>query len=307
MMVRVVLALVWVGGWLWAASGEAETHYETFQVMPLDTPITVDGAIEDWGAQGHEQGRQVSLTNSDWEESEQESVDSTSSLEKHVRIWTGYHKEHFYLAAQWRDETQNAIYKPWKLSQENYQRTRTVDDMFVVRLKLDDSFQQCMLSNNPYRTDIWRWSAGRSNLSGVADDMLHAFSKNPFDKPAREYEGKNGTVYFLNVLDAGYSGWQTSPQPKAGSGPVVASIVKAGEPAGSRADVLAVGKWQDGVWTLEMSRNLNTKDPDDAVFVIGGKNVMQFAIFYAGYKLRKFITQPIVFQFAARKLRQAGW
>lgn len=270
-----------------------ESHHETLDVLPLQHPITVDGKIEDWLAQERQQ-RILTLTDSEWERADNTPTQTqTQEPAKSLRMWTGHHENRFYLAFQWEDETHNALYRPWKLSQGRYQRARITDDMFVVRLQLGESFQQCMLSNTSYKTDVWRWSAGRSNLSGVADDMYHAFSNQPFDKPVREYTGKNGMVYFLNALDAGFPGWQTVPQPTPGNTPVVPSIVKAGEPSESRADVLALGKWHEGLWTVEFSRQFKTNDPDDAVFAFDQPQVIQFAVFYAGYQLRKFITKPI--------------
>ncbi|MBF0126885.1 MAG: hypothetical protein HQM02_06700 [Magnetococcales bacterium] len=293
-----VMGLCLLAGW--ATVGGAESRYDEIGVGPLQAPVTVDGDLADWVAQGREQGVVLPLIDSEWESNDGQTGERVVDPEKQVRLWVGHRGERFYLAAQWRDETRNAVYKPWKLSQGGgYQRARTPDDMFVVRLQMGDSFSQCMLSSLKYRTDVWRWSAGRSNLSGVADDMSHVFSGEPFDKPSREYEGNKGTVFFLSTLDSGYPGWQAQPQPKAGSGPVVASVVKAGDASGSRADVAGVGQWKEGVWTLEMSRALQTLDPEDAVFAIGGENVAQFAVFFAGYQLRKFITKPVALRFSA--------
>ncbi|MEO5369872.1 MAG: ethylbenzene dehydrogenase-related protein [Magnetococcus sp. DMHC-1] len=269
--------------------------------MPLNVPVVVDGELGDWNAQGMREGRLLSLTDSEWEVDAATGKDAPLK-EKKLRVWFGHHGERLYFAAQWSDETMNALYKPWKLSGNGYQRSRALDDMLVVRWQMGESFSQCMLSSTQYRTDVWRWSAGRSNLSGFADDMQHLFSNKPFDKPAREYEGNKGTVYFQNAMDEGIPGWQTEPTPKPESGPVVPSIVKVGEASGSRADVTAAGRWKDGVWTVEMSRLLKTRDPNDVVLEVGGERVVQFAVFNAGYRLEKLITSP----FRARLLPGEG-
>ncbi|HIJ84754.1 MAG TPA: hypothetical protein HPQ00_11220 [Magnetococcales bacterium] len=204
------------------------------------------------------------------------------------------------MAAQWQDPSQNVLYKPWKLAHESYVRANMADDMFVVRFQMGDSFNRCMLTNKPYHTDVWHWSAGRSNLAGIADDISHAFSDKPFDKPSREFEGNKGIVYFLKTLDEGSPGWQSVPQPDSITTPVVPGIAKSGIPSGSRADVTAVGVWKNGIWTLEMSRRLTTGDPEDVVFVPGGENIIQIAVFYVGYRLQKFVSKPIGIRFAVQ-------
>lgn len=277
------------------ASGDSRG--EVFPVLPLEGEITVDGDLADWRGVGP--GRVLELSDSDWKPDEESpSGESDKETERSVRIWAGHRDGRFHLAAQWADETRNAIYKPWKFNRERYVRSSTIDDMFVARWQVgESSFPACMLSNAIYRTDVWRWSAGRSNLARMADDMTHHFSSRPFDQPAREYAGNRGLVYFLNVSDAGFPGWQSVPQPKAGGGDVVPSVAREGAPSGSRADVEAVGVWKDGVWSLEMSRKLVTGDPEDVAFAPGGESVGQFAVFYAGYRLRKFITRPVVLRF----------
>ncbi|MEO5349705.1 MAG: ethylbenzene dehydrogenase-related protein [Magnetococcus sp. YQC-3] len=287
---------VWPG---WTASA---TVHENWSVPPLAHPITVDGKLEDWAAAGRGAAWTLPLTDSDWQLGAEESgVAARQEEERWLRIWMGHRDGRLYMVAQWPDKTQNALYRPWKLSQGQYVRANTVDDMFVVRFQLGDSFNRCMLTNSPYRTDVWRWSAGRSNLAGIADDMSHAFSDRPFDQPAREYEGNTGLVYFLNRLDEGYPGWQSVPQPAPGTDAVVPGIAKAGQPTGSRADVAAAGVWENGVWTLEMARAFATGDPGDVVFVAEGEQVAQFAVFYAGYRLRKFVTAPVLLKFSSKQ------
>ncbi|MBF0161955.1 MAG: hypothetical protein HQL88_06680 [Magnetococcales bacterium] len=283
----------------WADS----SAYAVWVVPPLARPIAVDGKLDDWSAPEQGGDWTLTLTDSDWqpEGAEAGAAARPEEPDKQVRIRMGHRDGRLYLAAQWPDKTQNALYRSWKLSHGQYVRANAGDDMFVVRFQLGDSFNRCMLTNTPYRTDLWRWSAGRSNLAGVADDMSHAFSDRPFDQPAREYEGNKGLVYFLSRPDEGYPGWQSVPQPGPGTDAVVPGIVKAGTPSGSRADVTATGVWENGQWTLEMARAFDTGDPGDVVFVAEGERVAQFAVFYAGYRLRKFVTAPVLLQFSTKK------
>ena len=50
-------------------------------------------------------------------------------------------------------------------------------------------------------------------------------------------------------------------------------------PAGSIADVTAKGVWRDGRWHLEMSRKLDTGNPDDAVIPKAGQIEIAVAAF----------------------------
>ncbi|MBF0296144.1 MAG: hypothetical protein HQL96_13220 [Magnetococcales bacterium] len=285
---------VWLGCLvLWSGVGWAENRYAELPVVRLSAPVVVDGDFADWDALGVTKGQRLALSDSEWEAGTVSAPDEDDPPARELLVRAAYHEKHFYLALEWPDATMNAVYKPWKLAGEGYRRSREVDDMLVVRWQLGDSFNACMLSSTRYRTDVWRWSAGRSNLSGVADDMRHEFADKPFDKPAREYEGNKGTIYFVNEPDAGFPGWQSLPTPKPGAGPVVPSVAKAGDPSGSRADVAAKGHWKDGVWRVEMSRRLRTDDSEDVVLEPGVEQVAQFAVFYAGYRMRKFITAPV--------------
>ena len=153
------------------------------------------------------------------------------------------------------------------------------------------------------RADSWAWHAGRTNPLGLADDgywddvALHGDGDCP-DPPACTQACGSGDVppcstppYVSNRDSAtklprfmSADGINASPSSLFLSGagspaavtfdplavPPVAGATLPGSalqwPAKHRDDVSANGTWANGVWTLELSRDLVTSDPNDAQF-----------------------------------------
>lgn len=262
---------------------------ERIPVLQLSGPVQVDGDLNEWASLGQSTYLPVPLHFSEWRTKDEENTEEEEDRE--ARIMAGIYNQTLYFAIRWKDPTSNNFYKPWKFRRGKYQKQRKLDDLFVFRFRVGEKFSRCMLSSTTYQTDLWRWSAGRSNLSGVADDMIHRFSGTPFDTPSVEYDGKRGTVYFQKQMDPGSGGWTDTPKPKRGSGLSVPGIITEKPPEGSRSDVLAKGQWNEGYWSLEVSRSLKTSDPDDVVFKPGAVSEFQIGAFFSGYKLKKFISK----------------
>ena len=65
-------------------------------------------------------------------------------------------------------------------------------------------------------------------------------------------------------------------------------------PSGSRMDVKAKGIWEDGRWTIELSRKLKTHNGDDVQFEITGSyqfGVSRYEV--AGRDSNPELTQPL--------------
>lgn len=96
--------------------------------------------------------------------------------------------------------------------------------------------------------DAWVWRADRTDAAGFADDG--SFS------PARGFSPDAGTACWESRYVSGFAGAELPRfYPR--------------EPTGSLADVRARGVWENGVWTVEMSRLLNTRRPDDLALLAG--------------------------------------
>ena len=137
-------------------------------------------------------------------------------------------------------------------------------------------------------TDEWHWKAARSNPMGYVDDKYLDSTVDPKDDEAGHHADGGTRVYkgiklkagapelvwkgspgkppavdaakaglFLMSVDAAPYG-PTNPltgKPWAKGDKVPVAILQ--EPTGSNADIRGVGRWVNGVWTLEMSRALN--------------------------------------------------
>ncbi|MBF0382658.1 MAG: hypothetical protein HQL69_16675 [Magnetococcales bacterium] len=259
-------------------------------VTKLNGPVQIDGKVDEWSKLGSTSWQNVILSNSDWRDSTnvEEEIEDID-----ISVKVGSFNERVYFALRWKDSRPDVAYKPWKLRGRHYKRRRSVDDMLVLRFRLGDVFSECMLINKPYVTDLWRWSAGRSNISGFADDMIHRFSNVPFDSPSMEYQGDRGLLYFQKNMDSGSGGWKLSKRPVKGGEYVVSGVNNLSLPTGSRADVAAKGVWSKGFWYLEMSRAFKTGDDEDVVFSQQTATEFQIGVFHPGYKLRKFISKTL--------------
>ena len=88
-------------------------------------------------------------------------------------------------------------------------------------------------------------------------------------KRAYRATASNGQeIFVLRPADAG-DDLYTTKRYKAREEDVMPKYILNENAAGSVTDVQAQGVWKNGRWTLELSRKLNTGNPDDAVFGAG--------------------------------------
>ncbi|NGZ05949.1 MAG: hypothetical protein G8237_06285 [Magnetococcales bacterium] len=187
-----------------------------------------------------------------------------------VVLRVGVHGDRFHMALRWPDETPDEKFRPWRWRNDKYQRTEVRDDQFVVRFHMSGDYDSCMLSKTNYQVDVWRWSAGRSNPAGLAEDQMHIISLDPMEEAA-EFLGPYGTTYLLKRNDDGEPFYKNAKAPAVKKGDEEPGIVQSGPGSGSLVDVTAKGVWKEGYWNLEFSRLLNTGHGDDAVLVRGGR------------------------------------
>ncbi|MBF0308463.1 MAG: hypothetical protein HQL56_02880 [Magnetococcales bacterium] len=289
-MVRISMLIVLFPTLVWSESGLA------IPVVPLQQAPVIDGDWNDWKS-ARLSPKVVPLeTSSLGQDAEAENATEEKSWQPILQVQAGLFGTRFYLAAQWTDSVANTQYKPLKKMGSGYRRGLNKDDMFAIRFPISGDFAKCMISRRTYATDLWIWSAGRSNLVGRAEDLTHRFSPQRLD-PAQEYASPYGTIYIQKLPDEGQRGWAYTPDPKEPGPEIIPGVIVQGEPSGSRADVQAKGSWKDGFWTLEISRELKTPDPNDVVFPTRGEVIGQIALFNAEYTLRKRISEPLHFVF----------
>jgi hypothetical protein len=147
--------------------------------------------------------------------------------------------------------------------------------------------------------DMWMWRGSRGGALGYADDVwvlehrhgddgTSAFYSQspPFDYmfdpevtgfyaiPEDEFEEHVG----IFPLIPGQNAVPFDPDVEFQDGDIIPRRVLR-EPDGSRADILANSRWEDGRWIVEMRRRLDTGNPDDHALVPGRTYIVGVAVF----------------------------
>lgn len=203
-----------------------------------------------------------------------------------------------FLAVRWPDNAADTEYKGWQWAGAKYAEGKQREDMLAVRFHKQGDFDRSMLAAKNYGVDVWLWSAARTNPAGLAEDWLHLISAKPIEDAA-EYEVKGvGTIYIKKNRDAGGPIYRNLRPPKEKGADRLPSFEVTDKASGSVADVAAKGSWRAGEWRLEMSRRLDTGNPDDVVFEPGGRLVGQIAVFNRGSGEHKSVSEPLLFDFS---------
>jgi len=180
-----------------------------------------------------------------------------------------------------------------------------------------------MHTNSPdERSDAWHWKASRTNPVGYADDQYLKDVVSPHDYDlmgvpsewtGRYNDQKTAGGYRDNINDdeGGPRYFEPDSEDPDDARFIVQSEIDTGEaveitstisikkgskvpgyiiekPEGSRGDIQAAGVWEDGQWSLEFKRKLNTGNDDDVQFDVAkiyrfGIAVMDNAGGFEGY------------------------
>ncbi len=200
-----------------------------------------------------------------------------------------------YVLVRWADRTRDALYRPWVWdpAQGTYHQNDQADDGLALSLfSTPDLGDTCMLQGKGMEADLWLWRAFWSDISGLAVDARLQVSRtrlprsNPY--PARDGSGQ---LWVRRESDRGALGWSFFI-PVEFQGAVVPSY-KPSRAAGSRGDVQARGQWKDGAWTVELSRALDTRHPDDVPLAPGEERIIAFAVYDRAEKGRHAVSGPV--------------
>ena len=214
-----------------------------------------------------------------------------------VKLWAGVNNGVIHIATQWPDKAPDSDFRPWKWRGKKYRRSKVRDDMFALRFALSGEFNRSMIADANYTVDVWVWSAGRSNTVGIASDHKHTISLKLIDDVA-EYETESGNTVFIDRdKDKGNIGFATHKPGKTKTKSSIPSIKMSGDASGSVADVAARGVWDDGYWTVEMQRQLDTGHDDDVKLFAGQEILGQIAVFNKSGSEHKSISEPLLFKF----------
>ena len=166
---------------------------------------------------------------------------------------------------------------------------------------------------------MWHWKSVRSNPVGYAEDGYVAFNATKEPEKGRKRDAGSGTKAKNNrTKDKSGPAYMQDPS-KSASIPgtlLVAQAVEIKNPTtgfkdgdqipgymlqtgwkDSFADVKAKGVWQNGKWTVMMSRKLNTGYDDDIQFNTRKKYPFSLAVFDNSGEHDSYNAEPLKLQF----------
>ena len=188
--------------------------------------------------------------------------DETAHID--MRLKAVYTDSHIFFLVEYPDPDASVTHKTWFWDKAKgaYQQGPDREDVFVFKWLLTGVGDDLSVhSDTPYTADIWFWKAHRTDPTGTADDKIQTLSDTatPRAKAVQSHSGK--TMYLTRKGDSGSSAYKENlPLEYFGERlPRFSPQI----PRGSRADVLAKGKWKDGRWVVEFGRKLNTGHEDD--------------------------------------------
>ncbi|MEO5349700.1 MAG: ethylbenzene dehydrogenase-related protein [Magnetococcus sp. YQC-3] len=283
---------------VWAAEAAGGGPPITIRVLELAKAPVVDGDLADWPPFDHPIWHtlpmQPALPN--------DPKNLTGRPE--VRLAVALSGEHIHVAARFPDPAADVDFKPWVWRQGKYEQEARLDDMFAIRFQLDGRYDRCMFpeGSNTYQVDVWQWSAGRSNLASLAEDMVHTISTQFMEDAAEYPQPDNRTIYIKKRRDEGTPFYKLNrPELKTLQGERLPGVLLTGGGSGSLVDVAAVGKWADGYWSLEFSRKRVTGHSDDVAFLPGRVIPGGIAVFNKGNAEHKSVEGNLLFDLSAIK------
>jgi len=183
----------------------------------------------------------------------------------------------------------------------NEDRVLTLWDVSIPRFQKEGCLVTChpgvsasKFLEEPGLGDIWHWKAARSNPVGYCDDkhITNIRSGNDGGRHGDSIKLKTGTISNINNSKTGPAFMKRPLRPFGHKKEIKpqdhrflpveeAAPIPAGKrfqvgdripgyvlsvPDGSRGDIRCYGKWQSGIWTVELCRKLVTRNADDVQF-----------------------------------------
>lgn len=189
-----------------------------------------------------------------------------------ISLKAAYNSDKIFILASFADPDENRQHHTliWDDTLKAYQNGPEREDVLVLKWSMASYPTTLTLQENlPYTADIWFWKAMRTDHAGFADDKMHIYSATR-SKRSKTMISQNGQFFYLTrVGDAGRAAYTTSLV--EGFQTVRLPKYSLRQPEGSRADIRAKGTWQEGRWTIEFSRKLDTGHDDDIQFELDGR------------------------------------
>ena len=230
-------------------------------------------------------------------------------------IYTG---DSIYFLFKWNDPTLSVTKGAWKYDGENWTQIKSNEDRIALLFEINRinmfATKGCAVvchvpegapnakdgkfgtSSAAEKGDLWHWKAARSDPAGFADDTwVTVISEN---KGGRKSDAGAGGDKKNMTQDKSKPMYSLAPGKQLGRHGVLLaadaveitdySMFKPGDvityrmpkvPADSRADIKAISRYEGGVWTVMLSRKLDTGNDDDVAFNPRKKYSFALALF----------------------------
>lgn len=254
---------------------------QTIPVVQLPSPPQIDGKDNDW-----QNVEPVEIA-----------LEGDLKITK-ISVRSGVAGDEAFFLFQWKDDTHDAVHKPylWDEAKGKYVAGDQSEDRFAINFAISGDFTHDWFSGKSFTADMWHWKAARTNPIGLAHDKLTIITSTEAPKAfkARSHDGKD--IYILRPSDSGDELY-TTKRYAIKEKEMMPKYILNDKPSGSVADVKAKGIWENGQWTLEIKRKLDTGNSDDAVFESGKAIGAAIAVFDHSGDEKHNISQTLTFQF----------
>lgn len=184
-----------------------------------------------------------------------------------------YTDDMIYFLVKWADSSMDDQHKPfkWEGSKEDgeYLSGKEREDRFAMQWPISGEFNSNMMAEVDAVVDIWQWKAARTDAAGILHDKSHIRSTKPLcGKFSTHYSLSGNGVYVARPGDGGVSPYKSNKiDPFEYQEDLVVQYIPLVPDVADAADVKAKGKWDNGFWTVEIARKLDTGNhASDTVF-----------------------------------------
>ena len=184
-----------------------------------------------------------------------------------LRLKAMYNGSRIFWLVTYPDQNESRLHKAyhWNADQGRYTLGPEREDTFVFKWAMQpDTLDLTLKAEHPYEADVWYWKADRTDPVGYADDKYQRYTRQPLDRSGELLSASGRRFYLLRRGDTGRSSYEPR-LPLDYEGDELARYEHR-VPRGSRADIIARGRWGDGRWVIEFSRRLVTGHDDDVQF-----------------------------------------
>lgn len=212
-----------------------------------------------------------------------------------ITVKSVHTNDEIFLLVQYPDTAPSETHKSlgWDYGDEIYKQLNDREDLCVIKWSMVGNGVNLSLQKpESHKADIWFWKAKRTNPTGYADDKYQLLTKTKTELSNPIPSQNNEILYLQRIPDEGEAPFKEQLVFEY-QGDVISQYVYQ-TPTGSHADVKAKGRWNDGFWTIEFERKLNTGYQDDVAFIPGQTYLFGIGLYeITGAGIYPELSQPL--------------